>query len=155
MSTILEALKKSEQERKLNNLPTLSNMTAPKETSRWPIFGFVGLAILLLILLGFIGFNWFAGKGVFGGGALKEDSSAKPVAVTNETVATEKPGTEDSSEIVVNVVSFSEQSDQSFAMVNGKLVREGEFVRAGLKVEKISSDKVVLNLRGRRIVRSP
>ena len=43
----------------------------------------------------------------------------------------------DNDGVVVNVISFSEDLNQRFAMVDGKMVREGEFVRAGLQVEKI------------------
>jgi len=154
MSTILEALKKSEQERKLSKIPTLSSMSAPQEASRWPMIGFIVLAIVVLIVLGFMGVNWFTKGSLLGQGSLSKDRSSAPIAVTNDTVGTTKPAP-GSDEIVVNVVSYSEQAEQRFAMINGKLFREGEFVRGGLKVEKIRSNEVVLNLRGRRIVRTP
>jgi len=58
-------------------------------------------------------------------------------------------------EIVINVVSFSDEAPQRFAMVNGKMVREGEFVEAGLMVEKINTDSVVFNLRGKQLTLKP
>ena len=57
--------------------------------------------------------------------------------------------------VVVNVVSFSEKPEQRFAMINGKMVREGEFVEAGLLVEKIERESVVFNLRGKQFSRRP
>jgi len=51
MSTILDALKKSEQERKLNKLPTLTDMAAPQEPSRWPLYIGSGLALLSIALV--------------------------------------------------------------------------------------------------------
>ena len=47
MSTILDALKKSEQERKLNKLPTLSDMPTPQEKKSWPR---IVLLVLILVL---------------------------------------------------------------------------------------------------------
>jgi len=108
MSTILDALKKSEQERKLNKLPTLTDIQAPQEPARWPLV----LAMVFAVL-------------------------------------------EDDEAIVVNVVSYSQEAALRFAMVNGKMVREGDFIATGLKLEKINSDSVVLNLRGKQITRTP
>lgn len=157
MSTILEALRRSEQERKLNDIPTLSNMRAPQEASRWPAIGLMIMGLLLLALVAFLASNWFSGRGLLGPGSSDQTMPDVPVAVTNETVGVPdvaKPS-EESKDIVVNVVSYSDQAEQRFAMINGKLFREGEFVRGGLKVEKILPDEVVLVSRGRRIVRKP
>jgi len=87
----------------------------------------------------------------------KGDSGDRSLTQTGltelQSVQANKPASD--SDIVVNVVSYSEQADQSFVMIDGKLFRQGEFVRAGLKVEKIKFDEVVLNLRGRKITRKP
>ncbi len=143
MSTILDALKKSEQERKLNNVPTLSDMPTPQETKSWPtVLLFVVIFLLVMLILVLI---------------FKGDSGDRSLAQTGltelQSVQANKPASD--SDIVVNVVSYSEQADQSFVMIDGKLFRQGEFVRAGLKVEKIKFDEVVLNLRGRKITRKP
>lgn len=157
MSTILEALKKSEQERKLNKVPTLSNMATPQETSRWPLVGAIVAVILLLALIAFLVVNWFSGKGVPLQGSENGETQTAPLAVTNDSVGASDAtaAANQSDEVVVNVVSYSEQAEQRFVMINGKLFREGEFVRGGLKVEAIKQDEVVLNSRGRRIVRKP
>lgn len=153
MSTILEALKKSEQERKLNRLPTLSDMPTPQEPSRWPLILGVLLCIVALIIL-FVAVFWL-GKGSVQPPVAASAGTPIPVSELNQAVskaATTEPIDDD---VVVNVISFSEDLYQRFAMVNGKMVREGEFVRAGLQVEKIHADSVVLNLRGKQITRKP
>ena len=76
------------------------------------------------------------------------DTAPLPVDDTNQTLPND-------ADIIVNVLSYSSDTSQSFAMINGKLFRQGEFVRPGLRVEEIRVDAVVLNLRGRQIVRKP
>ena len=145
MSTILDALKKSEQERKLNELPTLADMPAPEEASRWPLFVGVIIALLLLILV------WLL---LEARQAATPANDSNDIVLSNETVGA---GTsiDASDEIVINVISWSEQAEQRFVMINGRMFREDEFVRAGLKVIEITEQGVILNERGRRIVRKP
>jgi len=147
MSTILEALKKSERERKLNNLPTLSDMPPPQERAQWPVALLVMICLLLIALLVIVTLHWW-----------QTDSTTEEVRViSNETLeqATPQEANVASDDILVSVVSYSPEPAQRFAMINGKLVRENEFVRAGLKVEKIEPDSVVLIHRGERIKRAP
>ncbi|MFT5571361.1 MAG: hypothetical protein ACI9FR_000275 [Cryomorphaceae bacterium] len=148
MSTILEALRKSEQDRKLNSIPTLSDMLAPKEPNQWPMLAvLISVIFLLIMLLLIFGRQWLD----YG------NETAQVVTISNQSLAAANtnPATAGDQELTVNVVSFSEVPNQSFTMINGKLYRQGEFVRAGLKVEKIETDRVILNLRGRRIIRTP
>lgn len=148
MSTILDALKKSEQERKLGDIPTLSDMPTPDEgaqvSSAWII---ALLVVLLVILTALILFYTVFDKAPTDGGVLSDTR-----VVSNDTVAVEQSSDES---IVVNVVSWSEQAEQRFVIIDGKLVREGEFARPGLKVERINQDSVILNHRGRRLERRP
>lgn len=146
MSTILEALKKSEKERKLNNLPTLSDMPPPQERSNLPIALLVVICVLLFLVLAFLGVQWW----------LAQKRGVEPVAISTPVSQAEsdRPVTV-GSDIVVNVVSYSTDAAQSFAMIDGKMVREKEFVRPGLQVEKIEQNAVILNLRGKRIKRTP
>lgn len=150
MSTILDALKKSEQERKLNDLPTLSDMPAPEEPSRWPQLLIIVLLVLVLALLAWLSLTWLSDQ---------PDSSKAQVSnivVDNDSVGVPNPVAQSGSdEIIVNVVSYSEQAEQRFVMINGKMYREGEFVRTGLMIEKINPDSVVMIERGRRIERQP
>ena len=169
MSTILEALKKSEEERKVTKVPTLADMPAPHEPQRWPHVLLFIILVLLLVLIGFaVKLVLFPSdkqgivksvsapetvsasvdaSGVDGQVGVDDgegDSEAKPsVSSTNNDV------------IEVNVVSYSDQPEKRFVMIGGKLFREGEFVRAGLKVEEVRRDEVVLNQRGEQIIRRP
>jgi len=147
MSTILDALKKSEQERNLNNIPTLSDIPTPQESSRWPMIAFAAAVFVLIAIMIFFAGLWWP----------QSEQTNAPIVITNETIAASQAqqNKANSDEIVVNVVSYSEQADQRFAMINGKMFREGDFVRGGLRVEEIHPGHVELNLRGRKIVRSP
>jgi hypothetical protein len=148
MSTILEALRKSEQERKLNSIPTLSDMPVPQEPNRWPMVAvLVSITLLVIILVLTFGRQWLDSG----------TEAAGVVTISNQSSASTNAGAASSGdkELTVNVVSFSAIPEQSFTMINGKLYRQGEFVRAGLKVEKIEADRIILNLRGRRIIRTP
>ena len=152
MSTILDALKKSEQERKLSKLPTLTDMPAPEEQSRWPLMVIISLLVILVLMIGWFGIRWLL--------ADVPDSGIRPtnIVLNNDTLggteaSTASPGGSD--EIVVNVVSYAKLPEQRFVMINGKMYHENDFIRAGLKVEKINSDSVVLNQRGRRIETRP
>ena len=144
MSTILDALKKSEQERKLNKLPTLTDMQAPQEPSRWPKFVAVVLSVLMLLSVSIGGLLWWQSRSDSSSKLEKGSSTAsQSTAAANVDVAKSQDGlvtdnnlvTADN--VVVNVVSFSEKPEQRFAMINGKMVSEVEFVEAGLLVEKI------------------
>lgn len=144
MSTILEALQKSERERKLNDVPTLMDMPTPEEPSRRPIyFGF----FTILLLLGFVLLL-----------LLNKQNTRTPAAieqsvVSNDTIERQR-NAEAGINVVVNVVSYSDDVEQRFAMINGKMFRQGEFIRAGLKLVEITKDSVVLNNRGKRVVKT-
>ena len=165
MSTILDALKKSEQERKLNKLPTLVDIRAPQEPSRWPLY--LGLVLVLLaaalVVLAYV--IWNAAPEV-----ARNPGAGKSIAVLSSTSfeanvadgfkTTEGPNAIKGSALVkdpmlVNVVSYSDDPGLSFAMVNGKLLREGDFVEPGLKIAEIQFNSVVFNARGKKITRSP
>jgi len=156
MSTILEAIKKSEQERKLKDIPTLSDMPAPQERRQWPIYM---LILLVVVLIGVL--VWFLLSDRLNS---RLQVSAVPVSknVSNNDASTVVENGEevevaqtDSSSIVVNVVSFSTEPLQRFVIVNGKMFREGDFVRTGVKVEEIREKSVLLNERGKEVVREP
>ncbi|MFT4635041.1 MAG: hypothetical protein ACI9OI_000830 [Chitinophagales bacterium] len=156
MSTILDALRKSEQERKLDKLPTLTDMVAPQEPSRWPVY--IGLVLVLvataLVVLAYI--IWSAKPDtvtVLTSPAVAANTGAQglvqaPVANADDADLSKDP-------MLVNVVSYSSDPALRFAMVNGKLVREGEFIEPGLKIEEIRADVVVFNSRGAKITRKP
>lgn len=148
MSTILEALKKSEQERKLNNLPTLSDMPPPVE--RPSLFKLVSIVIAIAILLAIavLAVVYFI---------FDEPQTAR--SVTNETINIQGIDSQNTKVeqqgIVVSVISYSDQADKRFAIINGNMVRENEFVQAGIKVEQIQPDSVTLNQRGQTFTLQP
>jgi len=160
MSTILDALKKSEQERRLNQVPTLSDMPAPHESSKWPIILMAAVFLVLLILLALVVKKiWFSPTQSQVLPVRHEApvtlNSAPPVdavpVANNESV--EINGV--NSSLAVNVVSYSKDPTKRFIMIDGNLLREGEFVTAGVKVEEIRQNEVVFNSRGEKIIRRP
>ena len=153
MSTILEALKKSEQERKLNKIPTLNDLPTPKEPSKWPLILGIVLSLIALAVIVFYMFFWSKGAPqTVANTNVTLNNSEQQQSITPKEQAESDVHADD---VIVNVISYSEQDDQRFAMINGKMVREGEFVRAGLQVEKILIDSVIMNLRGKEIRRKP
>lgn len=149
MSTILEALKKSEQERKLNELPTLSDMPVPQEPSRWPLVIIAIMSLIIALMIGVLMGPWFSKAGE--SPELRERAQAAPT----RPVEADAESDVKLLNIIVNVVSYSDKPEQRFVILNGKMFRENEFVRAGLKVEEIKRNAVVLNLRGESVTRSP
>jgi len=145
MSTILEALKKSEQERKLNDIPTLSDMPTPQEPARWPLLVLAVIVLVLLVVMGLVIKQlWFSPA-----------ADTHQSTINQSTTELSEPAVPTEQTIVVNVVSYSDIPEKRFIMIDGKLVRENEFVRAGLKVDEIRPNEVVFNLRGKKIIRKP
>ena len=153
MSTILDALKKSEQERKLNKLPTLVDITAPHEPSRWPVYLGLVLVVLAAALVVLAYVIWSVGPAAIQNADVGKSVVAVSPASLGSSVAEGSSRQKDP--MLVNVVSYSDDPTLSFAMVNGKLLREGDFVEPGLKIAEIQFNSVVFNLRGKKITRSP
>jgi len=164
MSTILDALKKSEQERDRDKLPTLQDMAAPQEASRWPLL----LAAAVLLLTGVLGVLayviWSSSEQLQTSYESTTFTAAESGQVDASSAASssashQRDSSESSDElfssVFVSIVSYSESDELRFAIVNDKMVREGDFIQTGLKVETILSDKVVFNHRGKKIERSP
>ena len=158
MSTILEALKRSERERKLKKLPTLSSMRPPEEQSdmRWLQTG--ALVLVTAVLAGFI-VLWLGGTS---GGPVDRPSSVRsetaglaqqaqpdqvPVPVENEQPSVPR--------MDVGVISYAAEAERSFAILDGEMVRVGEVLENGLKIEEIHSDRVVASYQGEPIELKP
>ena len=145
MSTILDALKKSEQERKLGDIPTLSDMPVPEEPRTSSMLWMIGLVAvcLLVVIIVLLLQNQSTGSA--------NSDQENSIVLSNETLASgeaEQP-------FEVNVVSWSQDPAQRFVIIDGQLARENEFVRPGLKVELIKNSSVILIDRGSRIEISP
>jgi len=152
MSTILDALKKSEQERKKNHVPTLSDMPVPEESARWPLYVIAILSLLLACLIGVLIANWYGPNR--SAPQHQQTKSAVNRDVVNQA-STVDAQQNDIADVVVNVVSYSEEPSQRFVMLDGKMYRENDFVRAGLRVDEIKPNAVVLNYRGELLTRTP
>lgn len=150
MSAILDALKKSEQERNQNKVPTLNDITAPTEPSKWPIMLSVAVLLLAITLAVLAYVIWKSGESAKD--TAPKAASAEPLL---EFEGTDLASAEVKQLTSVNIVSYSDNPELRFAMVNGKMVREGEFIQPGLKVGEIRTDTVVFNLRGETLERSP
>ncbi|MCH2190519.1 MAG: general secretion pathway protein GspB [Gammaproteobacteria bacterium] len=148
MSTILDALKKSEQERKKNHVPTLSDMPVPEESARWPLYVIAALSLTLACLVGVLIANWYGPNR-----SVPQADEAKPLIKSD--AANQQIVEADLADVVVNVVSYSLDSSQRFVMLDGKIYRENDFVRAGLRVDEIKPNAVVLNFRGELLTRTP
>ena len=140
MSTILEALKRSERERKLNDVPKLADMPAIVEPSpfKWVLLTVSAvLAVALITALLVFAFN-------------SQSTTQVPFTGSTSDLSVRADALPD-----LSVISYSENPSQRFAMINNKLLREGDFLAAGIKVEHILSDQVVIILNGDRIVLKP
>lgn len=139
MSTILEALKKSERERKLSDLPTLSDMPAMEEPSPFKWIGLTLLGLAIVSVLAAVIVMVFM-------------SSEAPSRAVSDGVLSPVDSV---AQTTLSVLSYSESANQRFAIINEKLVREGDFLSTGIKVEEIQLDRVILNVRGERMSLQP
>ena len=159
MSAILDALRKSEQERNQNKVPTLNDMAAPSEPSKWPLLLSIAVVLLAIALAALAYVIWNKGEPANETApqnvSTAASSQASSVAQLSGIETKDIASAEVKQLTAVNIVSYSENPELRFAMVNGKMVREGEFIQPGLKVDQIRADSVVFNLRGETLERSP
>lgn len=201
MSYILDALRKSDQQRQSGMAPTLSGASIPVLTpERSRLSGahvLYGMAALVLLGLG-VGIGWL--RPWQGGSAVPERPAAEAVAAPSVPPATsaaaslpavarlpvaavpveetrvveppvEKktpvlpgptrgtrmpsaPAAEAMPNIVITVHAYAPDPRERLAGINGRLLREGQEVAPGLKLEGITEEGVILNFRGRRFRRA-
>lgn len=162
MSTILDALKKSERERKLKKVPHLSSMRPPEEKAdlQWLKSG--SLVVCSSLLAGLV-VMWFQTDQKF-------ESSPSPVSDSTAETRTQlaEANNFDSEEeyakadaqravprVAVGVISFAGNSERSFAILDGKMVRAGELLDNGLLIEEIKADMVVATFDGKMVELKP
>ena len=177
MSYILDALKKSEKERSLGNVPTLGT-TTQQEERRVPLRWFViTVAVLgLAIALGGGWVLWSARTSQ----APAADVTAAPGAKSPAASAAEAAGAapvarmqaapaagpvhfsdlDDSArsripEIRINVLSYAESSARRFVMIGQDIFKEGEEVRPGVYIDEIRNADVVFRFEGVRFLLEP
>jgi len=169
MSYILEALRKSERERSLGKVPTLSTTTTIARSSR--SMGWV--AAILLFTIGLVVWGvWFyhsAPTTVVSSPAVPLSAdraeSGVPAPIRNEQVhnditgagaAEPAPRIESVGNTVkLNVISWSADQGRRFAMINQKIFREGDDLAPGMSVRSIQTDKVILVDHGRELILKP
>jgi hypothetical protein len=161
VSTILDALKKSEQERKQSAVPVLASAQAPEEKK--PVWFWLLLFIILVAVVG--GLLWLTTANIGNRNSVSPVTAAatqtqssvnlpKPVELSQ---APERLAVDANSGQVpsVDVISYSDDPARRFVIIQGKTLREGDFIGAGVKVEKIMNNVVVLNIRGDSMIVRP
>ena len=81
-----------------------------------------------------------------------------PVASTNTGTAvatSDETPQANAQDLTVNVISFSNDPAQRFAMIDGQVVREQEFAKPGVLVQEIQRDAVIVIVRGERTTLRP
>lgn len=147
MSSILNALEKSERERNQGSVPQYQDMSPPEESRshwKWLLFVFI-----VCVLLAFAAVKWILPT-------LNWQSSA---AVINEKTANEKNEILDYLRLTdleksgipeqrINVVSVSADRERSFVMLGEKMYREGDGITDTVSLEAIKKDHIVFNKQG-------
>lgn len=170
MSYILDALKKSEKERSLGNVPTL--VAADQNQGRavplhWFMLTVACFVVLLVAVAGWILWPSQGAQGPATGSATAGGSPATalsagesetkeaavrapaaassipvPISEVGESVRAHIP------EFKINVLSYSENSSKRFVMIGQDIYKEGEEITAGLVVAEIRNSDVVFSFDG-------
>jgi general secretion pathway protein B len=182
MSYILDALKKSEKERSLGNVPTLGATGQDEEQQvplRWFLLSIIGLAVAIALGGGWL--LWLSRtaqapvSGVTaapGSISTVADPATQPVVVSpnpeqyagsaGESIAAPLPLFElDNSirsripSIRINVLSYSENRSKRFVMIGQDIFKEGEEVSEGVMVEEIRNSDVIFRFENVRFLLEP
>lgn len=185
MSYILDALRKSEKERALANIPTLKSV-GHNEEKGIPLSWFV-LAATLTVFVAALSGVWFGMRSPQPISAVKEKLEEKPVAHDTEgarlvaethqskpIAQAEQPiGPTDTTldpvplsdldssiqsrlpDLAINALSYSPNHAKRFVMINQEIVKEGGELGRELIVEEIKKSSVVLNFEGHRFILRP
>ena len=162
MSTILDALKKSERERKLKKVPHLSSMRPPEEKAdlQWLKSG--SLVVCSALLAGLV-VMWFQTEEKIESNAQLPIEDAAPtrtqLAEANNFNSEEEYAEADAQRAVprvaVGVISFAGDSERSFAILDGEMVRAGELLDNGMLIEEIKADVVIATFDGKMVELKP
>jgi len=140
MSSILDALEKSERERNQNSVPQYHDMRPPEESGfRWKWL-LVFFALLCFILLVFAALRWLPS---IDRGNIELEANQKSVVLDYLRLSElEKSGVPDDR---INVVSVSADRERSFVMLGEKMYREGDAITENVTLETIENDHIVFN----------
>jgi len=163
MSSILEALEKSEKERNQDSIPRYHSMQPPAESKG--LLNQILWAILVLALLSGLYFlinhfqvvdkvkSAFASKPEVIETAKVNAKVAQPEA---ETLAYSELSDDEKSLLPserINVVSVSEDKARSFVMLGDKMYREGNTLGQGAVLKGIAKDHILIEYNGRLVKR--
>ena len=177
MSTILDALKKSERERKLDKVPTLGTMRPPEEKRSVGIW--VGLvSVVVCIMAGVTAWLYLGRSGESSVVAERSVTTQAPQVIISGDSAPDQPASEPAAEVTqappapvevvdyrslprsvvdqlpdltVNVISYSGDSQRNFVMMENGIYRVGDIVADGLVIDKIEPNAAVLDYMGQKI----
>lgn len=173
MSYILDALKKSERERALGNIPSLKTTVQP-ERKGVPLSWFVGLLVALVAFVA-----WSVWSNIPEPAPTVERQAAKSVGAIqpsegNVAQTARQPSADNVSEqegavnveqpetsavvitdldpatrsrlpdLAINALSYSETKSKRFVMINQNIYKEGESIGGGVVVEEILGSRVIL-----------
>ena len=140
MSSILDALEKSERERNQDSVPQYHDMQPPEERGfRWKWL-WVALIAIVFVFIVFALVRWIP--------SINLQKTEEVVAEDNQTrnylqlSDLEKSGIPKDR---INVVSVSADRERSFVMLGEKMYREGDIVSEDVTLKAIRKDHVVFN----------
>jgi hypothetical protein len=171
MSTILDALRKSERERTLVRGPGFADAgrraVLPADRSHWKLAAIVLLVVLVVTVALLMRMRGVPGHIV--GTTLPADSTARevappappPIAAPVETTNTAVPEASFLSTLApefqqrlppmtVNIHVYAADEAQRILYINNRPYRRGEEISGGVRVEAIVPDGVVLQYHGQR-----
>ena len=148
MSSILDALEKSERERNHDTVPQYHDMKPPEESGfpwKWLVILF---ALIVIVLLVFGAIRWLP--------SIDWKNDKTVVGEKSETLNYSQLSDLEKSVVPddrINVVSVSAESKRSFIMLGEKMYREGDTVAEDVTLETIKKDHIIFNKQGKRIRR--
>jgi hypothetical protein len=162
MSTILDALKKSERERKLKKVPHLSSMRPPEEKADLQWLKSAALVVCSALLAGIV-VMWLQTEEpvepsiplVNNGAAQRSTQLAEANNFESEAEYAEADAQRAVPRVSVGVISFAGDSERSFAILDGEMVRAGELLDNGMLIEEIKADVVVATFDGKMVELKP
>lgn len=167
MSYILDALNKAERERRLGQVPLLGGTltTIRPDRRRW--YGIIGGGLLMLSGAGFgwLGLTlWPASPAPSHSSAVTRDTVPRPqVVIADHPLTVSRPMPYAQLPITLrqtlgplnlDIHVYSAQPSQRFVVINDQRYRQGDWLQAGLLLEQITPDGVILSDRGHRFTLS-
>lgn len=147
MSTLLDALKKSERERSQQPVPVYNTMQPPEEKSS--LGQLLVILVIVAVIIVLIAGIYF----LFSQHTATQEQPQLSVAEAVE-YSTLPPQEQDYlRDLRINVVSVSQQPGRSFVILGEQLYRVGDTVAEDVQLQAIGKDFVVFDWNGKQIKR--